>query len=316
MKIQQLRAVREAVRQEFNLTDVALALDSSQLLLNRQIRGLEDELGVDLFVRTGKRLVGMTGVGKTVMPLIERVLQDVESVRRVVSEWRTPHTGKLSIAVTHAHARYMLPQIVRDFRALHPLVTLHLRQESVGRIAEMLINGEVDIGIAHARLSGYPQLVALPCYRHASAILVPHGHALTAIRRPLTLSDLADQPLITYENGVDFRRRLDQAFRHANLSTNIVIGAVTADVIKAYVELGMGVGVVTSLAWDEARDSHHLHPIDAGHLFPLDSTHLGWKQGTALSDLARAFVSMFAPTLIVEATEQSESPTACAESDP
>jgi LysR family cys regulon transcriptional activator len=306
MNIQQLRALREAVRRDFNLAEVALALGSSQPVINHQIRGLEDELGVDLFIRTGKRLVGMTGVGKTVMPLIELALRDVESVRRVIGEWRTPHEGNLSIGVTYAHARYLLPQVVHDFRARYPLVSMHLRQEPIGRIAEMLVNEELEVGIAADRLAGCPQIVALPCHRHGSVILVPHGHALSAIGRPLTLHDLANHSLITYESGTLGRAPIEAAFQRANLTPNIVLAAITADVIKTYVELGLGVGVVASLAWDEVRDSHRLRMLDAGHLFPANTTHIGWKRDRRLTDAARAFIDSFVPASLVEAAKRAQ----------
>jgi LysR family transcriptional regulator, cys regulon transcriptional activator len=304
MNIQQLRAVREAVRHDFNLADVALALGSSQALLSRQIRGLEDELGVDLFVRAGERLVGMTGVGKTVLPLLELVLQDVESVRRVVGEWRTPHEGTLSVGVTHTHARYLLPQVVRDFRNRYPLVSLQLRQESSDRIAEMLRNDELDIGIAADQLAACPQIVAVPCFRHSSVIVVPHGHPLGAIGRPLTLHDLAPHPLVTYEAGVLGRQPLEEAFQRANLTPNIALAGIAADVIKTYVELGLGVGVIASLAWDEVRDSHRLRMLDASHLFPANTTHIGWKRGTRLSDAVSAFINTFAPASMAEVMQR------------
>ena len=296
MNFQQLRSVREAVRCGFNLTEVAAALHTSQPGVSRQVRELEDELGVELFERAGKRLLGLTSAGKALLPIVERVLLDADSLRRAGQELQGREEGKLSIAATHSQARYALPHVVRDFRQRWPRVSLHLHQGSPKQVAEMLLSGEADIGIATEALAGYDQLVTLPCYRWSHSIVLPPGHPLLALERELTLQDLAAYPIITYELGYTGRSHIDAAFAAAGLQPDVVLTAMDADVIKTYVELEMGVGIVASIAIDEERD-RHLHAIDAGHLFQINLTRLGMRRNLWLPGFAFGFIETFVPTL-------------------
>jgi LysR family cys regulon transcriptional activator len=304
MNFQQLRSVRETVRCGFNLTEVAAALHTSQPGVSRQIRELEDELGIEIFVRAGKRLTGLTPPGETVLPIVERLLQEHDNLRRAGEEFSAQMSGRLSIAATHSQARYALPAVVRDFRLLYPQVTLNLHQGSPKQVAEMLLSGEADIGIATEALAHYDQLVALPCYRWTHSVVVPPGHELLKHDGPLTLQRLARHPIITYDAGYTGRTHIDEAFAREGLKPSVVLTAMDADVIKTYVELGMGVGIVASIAFDTERD-RTLRALDAGHLFEVNLTRLAVRRGTWLRGYVYAFIEAFAPTLTRAAVEQA-----------
>ena len=302
MNFQQLRSVREAVRCGFNLTDVAHTLHTSQPGVSRQIRELEEELGIELFVRAGKRLTGLTEPGAHVLPIIERLLLESANLRHAGQEFVAQQSGLLSVAATHSQARYALPVAVQEFRAGFPNVRLHLHQGSPKQVAQMLMAGEVDVGIATEALTEYPQLVALPCYRWTHSVIVPPGHAL--LDAPLTLETLSHHPLITYDTGFTGRTRIDDAFAQAGLQPNIALAAMDADVIKTYVELGMGVGIVAGIAFDAERDTD-LRALDAGRLFGINMTRLAVRRGSYLRQYVYAFIESFAPTLTRAVVEQA-----------
>ncbi|MEY8879602.1 MAG: CysB family HTH-type transcriptional regulator [Leptothrix sp. (in: b-proteobacteria)] len=304
MNFQQLRAVRETARSGFNLTEVAAALHTSQPGISRQIRELEDELGIEIFVRAGKRLTGLTPPGEAVLPIVERLLLDADNLRRAGADFAAQNTGRLSIAATHSQARYALPQVVRDFRPDYPQVTLNLHQGSPRQVAEMLLSGEADIGVATEALAQYDQLVALPCYRWTHSIVVPPGHPLLDASGPITLDQLAGEPIITYDAGYTGRTHIDEAFARAGLRPNVVLTAMDADVIKTYVELGIGVGIVASIAFDTERD-RNLRALDARHLFEVNLTRLAVRRGTWLRGYAYAFIEAFAPTLTREVVDRA-----------
>ncbi len=304
MNFQQLRSVREAVRSGFNLTDVARTLHTSQPGVSRQIRELEEELGLEIFVRAGKRLTGLTPPGTTLLPIVERLLLEAANLQRAGQDFRASGEGRLSIAATHSQARYALPQVVRDFRTLFPQVTLHLHQGSPRQVAEMLLSGEADIGVATEALAGYGELVTLPCYRWSHSIVVPPGHPLLDLPEPPTLRQLARFPIITYELGYTGRAHIDEAFAREGLQADVVLTAMDADVIKTYVELDMGVGIVASIALDAERD-RHLRMIDARHLFEVNLTRLGLRRGSWLRGYAYRFIETFVPTLTREAVDEA-----------
>lgn len=307
VNFQQLRSVREAVRQGFNLTLVAEALHTSQPGVSRQIRELEDELGIPLFHRAGKRLTGLTPPGLTVLPIIERLLLDAENLRRAGAEFAGQDRGTLTIAATHSQARYALPPAVRDFAAAHPNVQLRLHQGSPRQVAELLIERAADIGIATEALAGYSELVALPCYQWTHTVIVPPAHPLAEDKRrgsPPTLARLAQFPIITYEPGYTGRSHIDEAFQRQGLQLNIVLSAMDADVIKTYVELGMGVGIIAAIAHDDQRDAQ-LVAIDARHLFASNMTRLALRRGAFLRGYVYEFIHTFASPLTREVIDQA-----------
>ncbi len=302
MNFQQLRSVREAVRSGFNLTEAAHALHTSQPGVSRQIRELEEELGLALFARAGKRLTGLTAPGDHLLPIIERMLIESHNLRQAGQEFLAQEKGLLSIAATHSQARYALPVAVQEFRGRFPEVRLHLRQGSPKQIAQMLLDGEADVGIATEALSDYPQLVALPCFRWTHSLIAPPGHPL--LEGPLTIERLADHPLVTYDGGFTGRTRIDQAFAEAGLKPNLVITAMDADVIKTYVELGLGVGIVAGVAFEAERDLK-LRAVDVGHLFGINVTKLAVRRDAYLRSYVYAFIESFAPTLTRGAVEEA-----------
>lgn len=304
MNFQQLRSVRETVRRGFNLTEVAQMLCTSQPGVSRQIRELEEELGVDIFVRAGKRLTGLTPPGETLLPIVERLMLEADNLRRAGSDYSASEQGRLSIAATHTQARYALPPVVHEFRARYPQVRLHLHQGSPQQVAKMLLDGKADIGVATEALAGFEGLATLPCYRWTHSVVVPQGHPLHTQTGPLTLEQLMAYPIITYELGYTGRAHIDEAFAREGLQPDVVLTAMDADVIKTYVELGMGVGIVASIAVDEERD-RNLHAIEAGHLFQVNTTRLGLRRGAWLRGYAFDFIESFAPTLTLEVVQSA-----------
>jgi LysR family cys regulon transcriptional activator len=303
MNFQQLRSVREAVRRGFNLTEVARVLHTSQPGVSRQIRELEEELGIDLFVRAGKRLTALTEVGRLVVPIVENMLNDADNLRRAGEEFSQQSTGRLSIAATHSQARYALPGAVKDFRKRYPKVSLNIHQGSPEQVAGMLLSGEADIGVATEALTQYDALIALPCYRWTHSVIVPPGHELLD-GRPLTLERLAEHPLITYNAGFTGRLHIDAAFAKVGIEPDLVLTAMDADVVKTYVELELGVGIVASIAFDDERDIN-LRAIDAGHLFAVNLTKLGIRRGSYLRSYVYDFIETFASPLKRELVERA-----------
>ncbi|MBQ0928871.1 CysB family HTH-type transcriptional regulator [Ideonella alba] len=303
MNFQQLRSTREAARRGFNLTEVASVLHTSQPGVSRQIRELEAEFGVPLFTRSGKRLTGMTDAGLRMLPIIERMLDNADSLRRAGLDFTRELSGRLAIAATHSQARYALPHAVYDFRLGHPAVQLELHQGSPQQVAALLLEGVADIGIATEGLADYPGLVTLPCYQWTHVVLVPHGHPL-ADGQPLTLQRLVAFPLISYETGFTGRSNIDRAFQREGLAPHWSVEAMDADVIKTYVELGLGVGIIAAIAHQPERDLG-LVALDARHLFPANLTRLAVRRGEVLRDIAYEFIRAFASPLTREVVDEA-----------
>jgi LysR family cys regulon transcriptional activator len=303
MNFQQLRSVRETARRGYNLTEVANALFTSQPGVSRQIRELEDELGVIIFERNGKRLTGMTGPGKGILKIIDRLLVEAENLQQASQEYADQDSGTLTIAVTHTQARYALPQVVQSFRAAFPGVRIALQQSAPEHIAEWVLSGKADIGIATEGLSAFPDLVSFPCYRWSHVVVVPEGHPLLSVG-PITLEHLAQHPLITYDVGFTGRSHIDDAFAKANVEPDIVLTAMDSDVIKQYVSLGMGVGIVASMAFDHGRDKG-MRAVEASHLFAPNVTRLGVRRGAFLRAYAYHFIERFAPGVTRSDVEQA-----------
>jgi len=298
MNFQQLRSIREASRRGFNLTEVANVLFTSQPGVSRQIRELEEELGVDIFERNGKRLTGLTEPGKGILPIIERLLLEAENLHQAGSEYSDQTKGTLAIATTHTQARYVLPKVVQQFRQAFPEVRIALQQSSPEHIAEWVMSGKADIGIATEGLSQFKDLVSFPCYEWNHVIVVPEGHPLLR-KETLTLEDLANYPLITYDVGFTGRGHIDAAFVDAGLRTDIVLTAMDSDVIQQYVALGLGVGIVASMAIETNR-TNGLRTIAADHLFTPNVTRLAVRRGAYLRTYTYDFIRQFAPALTKE----------------
>jgi LysR family cys regulon transcriptional activator len=296
MNFQQLRSIREAARCGFNLTEVANVLFTSQPGVSRQIRELEEELGVEIFERNGKRLTGLTEPGKGILHIVERLLLEAENLRQASSEYAGEQSGTLAIATTHTQARYVLPQVVQTFRNAFPQVRIALQQSSPEHIAEWVISGKADIGIATEGLSEFKELVSFPCYSWSHEVVVPVGHPLLDLPGPLTLGDLARFPLITYDVGFTGRSHIDKAFRTGGLDTDIVLTAMDSDVIQQYVALGLGVGIVASMASTQGRHQG-LEAIAASHLFAPNITRLAVRRGAYLRAYTYEFILQFAPEL-------------------
>ena len=295
MNLQQLRYVREAVRQRLNLTAAAKKLYTSQPGVSKQIKELEDELGVEIFVRRGKRLVALTEPGKLAVKVVERILNETENLRQVGREFHDQESGSLVIATTHTQARYALPRVVTGFKRRYPKVHLALQQGSPPQLAEMVIGGDADMAIATESLDHYPQLLALPGYTWNHCVVVAARHPLTRAPR-LTLEELARYPIITYDAAFTGRSHIDAVFAARDLKPDIVLSAIDSDVIKTYVELGMGVGIVATMAFDAKRD-RSLRALEAAHLFGSNTTRVAVRRGGLLRGYAYAFIELFAPHL-------------------
>lgn len=295
MNFQQLRSIREAARRGYNLTEVANVLFTSQPGVSRQIRELEEELGVEIFERNGKRLTGLTQPGKGILQIIERLLLEAENLRQASQEYSGEKSGTLTIATTHTQARYVLPRVVQSFRSSFPDVRIALQQSAPEHIADWVISGKADIGIATEGLSQFEELVSFPCYRWNHVIVVPEDHPLASLPS-VSLQDLAKFPLITYDIGFTGRGHIDDAFRQAGIETDIVLTAMDSDVIQQYVSLGLGVGLVASMAVEHNRTTG-LRAISADHLFAPNVTRLAVRRGAYLRSYTYEFIQRFAPEL-------------------
>lgn len=297
MNFQQLKSVREAARRGYNLTEVAHALFTSQPGVSRQIRELEEELGIDIFERNGKRLTGLTEPGREVLQIVERLLLEAENLQRAGETYSGKTTGTLSVAATHTQTRYVLPKVVQHFRAAFPDVRIALQQSAPEHIAEWVLSGKADIGIATEGLSRFEGLVSFPCYEWHHVIVVPDQHPLLALDE-VTLEDLARYPLITYDQGFTGRSHIDDAFNAHSLTPDVVLTAMDSDVIQQYVAMGLGVGLVASMAVEQLGAG--LRAIRANHLFALNVTRVAVRRGAFLREYAIDFIRQLAPKLTLD----------------
>jgi LysR family transcriptional regulator, cys regulon transcriptional activator len=295
VNFQQLRIIRETVRQNFNLTEVANALFTSQSGVSKHIKDLEDELGVELFVRKGKRLLGLTEPGQELVGIVERILLDTQNIKKLGEQFSNKDKGQLSVATTHTQARYALPKVVTKFKKEFPKVNLVLHEASPTEIVAMLLSGQADIGIATEALQDSDELSTFPYYSWHHGVVVPAGHHLEGERK-LTLEAIAEFPIITYQKGFTGRGRIDEAFSQAKIEPEIVMAALDADVIKAYVELGLGIGIIASMAFEPGHDPH-LRLLDAKHLFEKNTSRIAVRRGTYLRGYAQRFVQLCSPEL-------------------
>ena len=295
MKLQQLRYLAEVVRRGLNVSEAASALHTSQPGISKQIRALEDELGVQVFVRHGKRLVAITEPGKAVVAIAERILSEAHNLRRAGEEFANDQVGTLTVAATHTQARYALPKAVAAFKRRYPRVELVLQQGNPTQICEQVLAGEADMGVATEMIEEYDDLVSLPVYQWNRCVVVPARHPLLKAK-PLTLEKLAEHPIVTYDFAFANRSLVQKAFEGRGLVPHVVLSAQDSDVIKTYVELGLGVGILAKMAFDPRRD-RPLRAIDASHLFESSTTRLGIKRNAYLRRYAYEFIELFAPQL-------------------
>ncbi len=295
MNLQQLRYLCAIVDHGLNVSAAAEALFTSQPGISKQVRQLEDELGVSVFVRHGKRLSALTPAGAAVVATARRALREIENLRRVGAEYKSEDTGVLAIATTHTQARYVLPPVIRKFAARYPRVKVVLHQGNPEQVADQTVRGEADVGIATEALAKFPELATLACYEWNRCVLVPRGHPLTEVA-PLTLAALARYPIITYDFAFTGRSQINAAFDAEGIEPNVVLTALDADVIKTYVELGMGVGIVATMAYDPVRDAA-LERLDAAHLFAPSTTRLALRRNVFLRGYMYDFIALFAPAL-------------------
>ena len=295
MNLHQLRFVREAVRQNFNLTEAAKALFTSQPGVSKAIIEFEEELGVDIFARHGKRIRGLTEPGRAVLKSVELIMQEIDGLKRIGKEFAAQDSGSFTIATTHTQARYALPKVVQAFMQKYPKVRLSLLQGNPKQIAEMVMRDQADLAIATEAIAGIDGLVSLPCYQWEHVVVVPLDHPLLK-SKSITLEEIANYPLITYDAAFAGRSKIDHAFAIRNLKPDVLLEAIDADVIKTYVELGMGVGIIAGMAFDPDRDLS-LRSISVGHLFGMNVSRVAVKQGAYLRSYIYTFMELLAPTL-------------------
>ncbi len=293
MNLQQLRYLCAVVDHGLNVSVAADALFTSQPGISKQIRQLEEELGVPIFIRQGKRLAALTAGGEVIVAIARRALQEINNLKRVGAEFKSEDTGTLAIATTHTQARYVLPPVLKRFAERYPKVRLLLHQGNPAQVAEQTQRSDVDVGIATEALADYPGLVSLPCYTWNRCVLVPNGHPLAKVR-PLTLEALARYPIVTYDFSFTGRSEINAAFAAKGIEPNVVLTALDSDVIKTYVELGLGVGIVAQMAHDPARDTQ-FEKLDASHLFAASTTRLALRRGVYLRGFVYEFITLFAP---------------------
>lgn len=301
MKLQQLRYLVEVVRQGLNVSDAAAALHTSQPGISKQVRLLEDELGVEIFVRHGKRVTELTEPGKIIVDVARRVLAEADNLKRVGKEFAAETTGHLTIATTHTQARYALPPVIKRFIARYPEVRLRLRQGSPVQISQAVVDGEADLVIATEAIGQFEELVMLPCYQWNRCVVVPPQHPLLKLER-LSLEAVARYPIITYDFAFTGRSVMQRAFEQKGLTPNIVLSAIDADVIKTYVALDLGVGILAKMAFDPEQD-RNLRAMDASHLFEPSATRIGIRRNTYLRGYIYEFIEMFAPHLTRKAVD-------------
>ncbi len=303
MKLQQLRYIAEVVKHNLNVSATAEDLYTSQPGISKQVRMLEDELGIQIFGRSGKHLTHVTPAGQLVIDISNDILGKVESIKKVSEEYTQPNQGELNIATTDTQARYALPQVIKPFIKRYPKVNLHMHQGTPSQISEQAARGDADFAIATEAMHLYSDLIMLPCYHWNRSIVVTKDHPL-ANRKTLSIEDLAEFPLVTYVFGFDKASEIEKSFNEANLEPRVVFSATSADVLKTYVRLGLGVGVIASMAIDPVIDKD-LVAIDARHLFAHSTTKIGFRRGSFLRSYMYDFMYNFAPHLTRDVVEKA-----------
>ena len=304
MKLQQLRYIVEVLNHNLNVSSTAESLYTSQPGISKQVRMLEDELGIQVFGRSGKHLTHVTPAGRDVIEIAQQILAKVESIKSVAKEHTLPDQGKLNIATTHTQARYALPPVISGFMQKYPKVSLHMHQGTPQQISEAASRGDADFAIATEALHLYSDLVMLPCYHWNRSVIMRKDHPLLQLGRKIAIEDVAQHPIVTYVFGFTGRSELDRAFAAKGLEPKIVFTATDADVIKTYVRLGLGVGVIASMAMDKELDKD-LVAIDSSHLFEASTTKIGFRKGAFLRTYMYDFIERFAPHLSKDVVEKA-----------
>jgi LysR family cys regulon transcriptional activator len=295
MNLQQFRYVTEVAHRRLNVSEAAAALHTSQPGVSKQIRSLEEELGTDIFVRQGRRFIAITQAGAEIVRALERILAEIGNLKAIGEEFASTSRGHLAIAVTHTQARYALPAVVTVFKKRYPEVKLKLVQGNPHQLARMVMGGEADLAIATEALDGYDELVAIPGYQWHHCLVVPTGHELTQVK-PMTLEAIARFPLVTYDATFAGRTAIDKAFAARGLAPEVSLSALDSDVIKSYVALGLGVGIISQRAFREGKEEG-LVAVDTSHLFPAQVTRIAYRRGAYLRAYAVEFIRLFAPRL-------------------
>ena len=303
MKLQQLRYLCEVAKRGLSVSDAAIALHTSQPGVSKQIRLLEEELGVEMLVRSGKRVVALTEPGRAIIEVAERVLREAANLKRVAEDYHGEDTGTFTIATTHTQARYSLPNVIKQFSERYPKVKLTLHQGNPGQIAKEVMAGKADLGIATESLADVAELMSLPCYDWHHCLVTPLDHPLLQ-QGSISLFDVGRYPIITYDTAFAGRSKINRAFEQQGVTPNIILSALDADVIKAYVALGLGIGIVAKMAFEPERDTG-LRMIEIDDLFPLNTTRIAFRRDGYLRRYVYEFIELFAPHLTREVVERS-----------
>jgi len=295
MKLQQLRCIFEVVQNDFNISKAANSLHTSQPGVSKQIQLLEDEVGVQIFQRNGKRLTGLTEPGQQVFESIAEIIREEKNIKRVSEEYEKKDTGNFTIATTHTQARYKLPNVVEEFVKKYPKINLNIHQGNPSQVTEQIVNGDADVGIATESIGLHDKIFCIPCYSWNRIIVMPKSHPLNE-EKIITLEHLATYPLITYDYAFTGSTIVSKVFKESNLKPNIMLTAIDADVIKTYVNLNLGIGLIAEMAFDSSKDTD-LVSRDVSHLFPLSTTYLGIRKDTFIRASTFDFIKMFTPQM-------------------
>ena len=294
MKLQQLRCIYEVINNDFNISNAAKAIHTSQPGVSKQIQLFEQELGVQIFQRHGKRLMGLTDPGALVYKSIEKILRESKNIKNISAEYENNDTGVFTIATTHTQARYKLPMVVESFVKKYPNINLNIHQGNPSQVTEQILDGEADVGIATEAISLDNKIFCIPCYSWNRSLVMPQEHPL-AKEPNITLKHLVSYPLITYDYAFTGSTIVSKVFKEANLEPNIMLTAIDADVIKTYVNLNLGIGLIAEMAFNKEKDKE-LIARDVSHLFPISTTHIGIRQESFVRNFTFDFIRMFIPS--------------------
>ena len=295
MKLQQLKCVYQIVQNDFNISKAAKFLNTSQPGVSKQIQLLEGEVGIKIFQRNGKRLTGLSNAGNDLYKSISAIIREVSNIKNISHEHESDDTGSFTIATTHTQARYKLPKVVEAFVEKYPKIVLNIHQGDPSQVTEQILKGDADVGIATESIGHNENIICIPCYSWNRVLVFPKNHALSSIKE-ITLQNIASYPMITYDYAFTGSTIVSKVFKEANISPNIMLTAIDADVIKTYVELNLGVGLIAEMAYDKNKDLA-LGSRDVSHLFPTSTTYIGIRKETFVRGFVYEFIKMFTPDI-------------------